>query len=192
MNKEIKVPVEISARHLHLSTEDFQILFDNKQKLECYKKLSQSGEFASKQVVDLCFGKKIIKNVRIVGPLRSQTQIELSISDCYYLGVKPILKISGDLESTPGIVIKNNKKVLKIKNGVIVAKRHWHLNSTLAEKYKLKTGDVVVAKVKGQRSGLLGNIIVRCAENYHSHLHLDTDEANAFNLKANDQVFIVL
>lgn len=175
-----KVIAEISARHLHIARKDLYKLFGKDYQLINIKDLSQPGEFAAKEEVEV-IGKNKMK-MRIVGPVRKKTQIELSLTDCRYLGVKPMIRVSGDLTATPGgLTLKGPKGKIVLKTGVIVAQRHLHLPMAQAKAWKLTTGQKVSAKVGGPRGLIFDNIVVRVG-NYATRIHIDTDEANAAGL----------
>ncbi len=178
MRKQIiKVPIEISARHIHLRAEDFNFLFKKKGPT-FLRKLGQN-QFAAQETVEIKNKNKSIKNVRLVAPFRDQTQVEISISDAVNLGIKPVIRISGRLKNTPAIEIKGPKGKLRIKQGVIVAQRHLHLNPNKAKKLGLKNKDIVWVLVKGKRVVLLGSVIVRSDSRNNLCVHLDSDEGNA-------------
>jgi putative phosphotransacetylase len=174
----IKIPVETSARHTHLSKEDFERLFGKNNNLTPIKKLSQGGEFASNEKIELLNkDKKLL--VRIVGPFRKNSQAELSITDAYNLDLNPLpkLRVSGDINGTTKILIKGPKAQLKIP--VIIAQRHLHCPEKDAKKLKLKNNQLIKIKIAGKRGLIFENIAVRIKENFKTALHLDTDEANA-------------
>ena len=176
-----KIIAEISARHLHIAQADLEKLFGKNYSLKHFKDLSQPGEFASAEQVEV-IGAKNKLTMRIVGPVRKQTQLELALSDARFLGVQPMIRVSGDLKGTPGgLTLKGPQGSLKLKTGVIVAQRHLHLSTKDARAWRLKNGQLVKAKVKGQRALEFDNIVVRVG-NYVSRIHLDTDEANAAGL----------
>lgn len=182
------INVGVSNRHIHLSKADFEFLFSNSE-FYSIKGLSQSGEFASNLTLCLKTDKNVIPNVRIVGPFRSETQVEISKTDAYFLGINPPIKLSGNVSEAGRVILKNKDKELEV-NSCIIAKRHLHMNNIESEKLNLKNGDIVSVIVDNERGGVLDNIIVRVKENYNLELHLDTDEANAFNLKNNDKVLL--
>jgi len=186
----IKTPIEISARHIHLTQFHFEKLFGKKEPT-FYKKLGQS-QFAAKETVTLRKGKKTIKNVRLVAPFRKKTQVELSFTDAINIGIKPVLRLSGNLKNTPGIELIGPKGRVYLKDGVIVAKRHLHLSPSEAQKIGLKHKDVVSILVKGKRALLFGNVIVRVKEGYNMCVHLDTDEGNAAGIFKKGVGYIVL
>lgn len=177
----MRIPIETSARHVHLSEKDFKKLFGENAKLIPIKKLSQPGEFASKEIVTLSNGRNKIENVRVVGPLREKSQIEISKTDSYKLKKKIPVRLSGKLIGVPKIRVKGKKGIIAVS--VIVAQRHLHCSVEDAKKLKLKNGQKVSVRVKGQREITFHNIIVRVSENYKLALHIDTDEANAAGIE---------
>ncbi|MGY4884498.1 MAG: phosphate propanoyltransferase [Nanobdellota archaeon] len=176
--KNISVPVEISARHIHLCEEDFEKLFGKGKKLIPIKKLSQPGEFASKDKIDIINGKSKIA-ARVLGPLRNHSQAEISLTDAYQLNLNPIpkIRVSGDIHGTTQVLVKGPKGQTKIP--AIIAQRHLHCSEEQAKKLKLKENQIVSLKIPGQRKTIFQNIIVRISKKYDLALHLDTDEANA-------------
>lgn len=178
-----KIPVEISARHLHLCQEDADILFGNRYNFEKYKQLTQPGEFATKETVNLICGENRFENVRIVGPVREETQVELSISDAKFLKIEPKLRVSGDLENTNGeIVIEGPSGKIILSKGVIIAKRHIHCGTEEAKELCLNNGDIVSIKIEGERGLVFHNVYVRVSDKYKLSMHIDTDEGNAAGL----------
>ena len=177
MNK--KVLIEVSARHIHLCQKDLESLFGKDYKLKKLRKLSQADDFAAQEKIDIKLGKSILKGVRIVGPVREQTQIEISLTDAFKVEIKPVLRLSGDLKGTPGAILIKGQKKIKINQGVIVAQRHLHCNPKQAELLKLKDGTFISVKVEGKRGITFHNIKVRVKQGYNLSLHLDTDEGNS-------------
>jgi putative phosphotransacetylase len=177
--KNKKVLVEVSSRHLHISKKDFEFLFGKKEILKKVKSLSQPGEFASDKVVTISNNKKEIKNVRIVGPFRENSQLEISLTDAYYLNLKPLpkLRLSGDLNGT--IKIKVSGKIRSKNIPCIIAKRHFHISEEEARKLNIKNNEKVNLKIKGKRGLIFKEIIVRISNKYKSAVHLDTDEGNS-------------
>jgi propanediol utilization protein len=175
----MKIPIEISARHIHLSEKDFEKLFGKNEKLISIKKLSQIGEFASDKTVELSNKNKKITHVRILGPFRKNSQVEISLTDAYFLKLNPIprIKVSGDLADTTNILVKGKKSFIKIP--CIIAKRHLHASEKDAKILKLKNNKEVSIKVGGTRGITFENIVVRISEKYRLALHLDTDEGNS-------------
>ena len=174
-----KVLTEISARHIHLSQKDLEMLFGQNYELKKLKKLSQADDFAAQEKIDIKLGKNILKGVRIVGPVRQQTQMEISLTDAFKTDIKPILRLSGDLKGTPGAVLIKGPKRIEIKQGVIIAQRHLHCSPKEAELLKLKNKSLISIKVEGKRGITFHNIKVRVKQGYNLSLHLDTDEGNS-------------
>lgn len=175
----MKIPIEISARHVHLSKEDFEKLFGKNQTLNSVKNLSQPGEFASDKMIEIVNENKKIENVRILGPFRKNSQAEISLTDSYYLKLNPMpkIKVSGDLADTTNVLIKNKNNSVKIP--CIIAQRHLHASESEAKKLKLKNNQKISVKVDGIREITFHNVFVRISENYKLSLHLDTDEGNS-------------
>ena len=174
-----KVLIEISARHIHLGQKDLEALFGQNYKLKELKKLSQADDFAAKEKIDIKIGDKIIKGIRIVGPVRKETQVEISLTDAFNVRVKPVLRLSGNLKGTPGAILIKGKKKIKIKQGVIIAQRHLHCSPEEAKLLKLKNASFISIKVGGKRGITFHNIKVRVKQGYNLSLHLDTDEGNS-------------
>jgi len=175
----MKIPVEISARHVHLSQANFERLFGKGKNLAPTKKLSQPGEFASEEKVILMNGNNKIENVRILGPFRKNSQAEISFTDAYNLKLNPLpkIKVSGDIENTTGILVKGQKSSIKIQ--CIIAKRHLHCSIEESKKLRLKNNQEISIRVKGKRETTFHDIVVRISEKYKLSLHLDTDEGNS-------------
>lgn len=178
-----KVPIEISARHIHLSKKDFEELFGTDYELRVLRQLSQPGEFAAEETLAIQSGLKKIENIRIIGPLRKETQIEISQSDARLLGINPPLRISGDLENTTGLIVISPKKAITIEKGVIIPQRHLHCNSKDAEKLGLKNGMIVSVKTNSSRPVTFHNIMVRVREQDKFFLHIDIEEGNSAGMK---------
>jgi putative phosphotransacetylase len=199
-SKRTMVPVSISARHLHLNKEDLEALFGANHQLVKMKDISQPGQFAAEEKVTLVGPKGEIKNVRVLGPLRKETQVEVSMTDARTLGIKPVIRESGDLEGTPGITLVGPKSslplvtqntLLTIEKGCIVAERHIHMTPEDARIFGVTDGEKVSVKVTGHRGGIMDNVVVRVREDYALDMHIDVDEANAFGLNNGDMVEIV-
>lgn len=190
-NEEVLIPIGISNRHIHLCREDLNHLFGIGYELTKIKDLKQPGQFASDEVVTIKGPKGKFEKVRILGPLRDETQIEISVSDGFKLGIKPPIKESGKLEDTPGIIITGPKGSVELKKGTIAALRHIHMTPNLANKLNIKDKDEVNIEIDGIRRAVLGNVLVRVSDNYALEMHLDMDEANACCVKNGDVVKIV-
>lgn len=174
-----KIRIEVSARHCHLSLSDLNKLFGKDHKLKAIKNLSEPGEFAAKETITIKTKGGQIDNLRIVGPIRKQTQVELSMTDCRRLKINPPIKVSGNLQGSLGATLIGPKGSVKIKEGVIIAKRHLHCNPAQAKKLNLKNGQSVSVKTLGERSVTFHDIEVRVRDDFDLSVHLDTDEGNA-------------
>ena len=179
--------VGISNRHVHLTEEDLKILFD--KDLTKKKDLSQIGEFACNETVTLKTNKREITNVRIIGPTRNYTQVEISKTDAYSLGLNPPIRTSGDLEGSETITIIGPMGQIT-KECCIIANRHIHINKELRKQLNLENKDIVSIKIGGIKGGIIDNVYLKEKENFLLELHLDTDDANAFLLKNGDEVEI--
>ncbi|EHQ88774.1 phosphate propanoyltransferase [Desulfosporosinus youngiae] len=173
------VPIGISNRHVHLSQDDLRALFGEDHELTFQKALSQPDQFAAKETVTLVGPKGRFENVRILGPVRKSTQAELSVTDCFKLGIKPVIRDSGRHEGTPGLKILGPVGNVELEAGVIVAGRHIHLHTDDARDWSLKDGDRVRVKVESQRPTIYEDVLIRVSNQYHKEMHLDLDEANA-------------
>jgi putative phosphotransacetylase len=183
-----KVPVSISARHLHLNQGDLEALFGRGYELTLNRYISQPGQFASNERVTLISEKGRIENVRVLGPLRSKTQIELSKSDARVLGIKPVVRSSGDLNHTPGVILEGPRGRIVLKEGVIIPDRHIHMTPRDAENYGVEDGQKVSVKVDGTKGGILSDITIRVNPRYKLDFHIDTDDANAFFIENGDKL----
>jgi len=186
-----KVPVGISNRHVHLTQEDLELLFGPGYQLTKKKDLSQPGQFASEETVNLIGPKRPLQRVRILGPVRPQTQVEISLTDSFVLGLTPPVRDSGDLAGSPGLTIEGPKGKIELKEGVIIAQRHLHLHTTEAEELGLKDKEYINVKTEGPRSVIFEQVLVRVGPKYAKDLHVDTDEGNAAALKNGELVTIV-
>lgn len=189
-NKD-RIVVGVSNRHLHLSAEDFESLFGPDRQLTKMKDLLQPGEFASAETVNLIGPKGTIQNVRILGPLRENTQVEISKSDGFILGAKAPVRESGKIVGTPGIVIEGPKGKIYKDNGLIIALRHVHIDPIEAKRHDVQNGDMVSVRAEGDRGLVFENVLVRVSDKFRPEMHIDTDEANASDLKSGDYVRLV-
>lgn len=187
---ELQIPIGVSNRHVHLSRQDMDILFGQGASLTRLKAVKQPGQFAAKETVILKGKKNEIKNVRILGPLRPQTQVEISISDNFVLGIKAPIKMSGDLEQAEKIEIIGPNGKIEREHCVIVAWRHIHITPEMARLYGLADGQAVNVNVNGIRSGVMKNVVVRATEASTLEMHIDVEEANAYGL-ANDNLVTI-
>lgn len=176
------VPVGISNRHIHLSQTDLDQLFGAGYHLTPMKELSQPGQFACKETVTICGPKGAIEKVRVLGPVRKETQIEIVAGDCFKLGVKAPAKLSGDLAGTPGITVVGPKGSVQTAQGLIVAQRHIHMAPADAQAYGVQDGQIVKIRVGGLRGGIYDNVAIRVTTSSKLECHLDTEEANAMGV----------
>lgn len=176
----MEVLLETSARHVHVSQEALETLFGKGYELTKKKDLSQPGQFACEERVTVVGPKKSLANVSILGPVRPDTQVELSATDARSIGCPIAVRESGDIKGTPGCKITGPCGEIEISEGVIVAKRHIHLVPATAEKWGVENKQIVSVKVKSEgREAILGDVVVRVHENFADAMHIDTDESNA-------------
>ena len=176
---EKKVIIETSARHIHLSKEHVDILFGAGHALTVKKELSQPGQYACEEKVELVGPKGTLK-VSVLGPERKATQVELSYTDARTLGLKSVpVRESGDIAGTPGIKLVGPAGEVEITNGVIVAKRHIHMTPEDAAAYGVENGEIVNVKIESQRTAVLGDVVIRVSPKFKLAMHIDTDESNA-------------
>ncbi|WP_319774422.1 phosphate propanoyltransferase [Breoghania sp.] len=185
------VPVGVSNRHLHLSRCDMDALFGPGSELTRKKAMKQPGQYAAEETVTLRGPKGDLRKVRVLGPLRKETQIEISVADGFVLGVKPPLRMSGKLAGSPGVEIIGPAGSVKKDDGVIAAQRHIHMLPETAASLGLVNGEEVAVEVQGPRGGVMEHVVVRVAENSALELHIDIEEANALGLKNDDLVRIL-
>lgn len=182
--------VNSSARHMHISPENVEVLFGKGAELTVHKWLYQEGQFASQQTVTMVGPRKrIIPNLRILGPCRNLTQIELAFTDAVQLGIDVPVRMSGDIEGTPGTYIMGPKGFLEMKNGVIRAARHVHMSPSDASFYGVKHLDLITLKVTAKGcTTRFDDLLVRVDPTFKLEVHIDTDEANACNLDNAEKV----
>ena len=171
--------VEASGRHVHLSRKELDALFGTGYELTKAKDLSQPGQYASKERLTVVGPKGAFHNVVILGPVRKESQVEVSLTDCLQLGVKAPIRESGDIDGTPGIVLVNGDKSVSLDKGLIVAKRHVHMTPEDAEKIGVKNHDIVKVKVEGARPLIFDDVVIRVSPKFATYMHIDYDEANA-------------
>ena len=181
---EDQILIETSVRHVHISPEHIEVLFGQGAKLEPRRGLEQPGLFVCKERVDLVGPKGTIQRVSILGPSRDYTQVELSMTDAYNLGIEAPYRESGDLENTPGCTIIGPVGKLVIEHGVIIPWRHIHVNSKDAEKWGISDKDIVSVKVEEDGRALIFNdVLARVHPKVMTFMHIDTDEANAAGIR---------
>jgi len=186
----MKIKVGVSARHVHLSVEDLELLFGKGYELTKFRGLTQPGQFAANEKVTIKTEAKTIQEVRVLGPARNYTQVEISKTDAYALKLNPPVRESGDLrEAQPITIIGPNGEITK--DCCIIASRHIHLTSEDRKKYNLEGLDYVNIKVEGLKGGIFNNVSLKESEDYAYELHIDCDDANSFMLKTGDEVEII-
>ena len=182
--------LEVSAHHIHLSQEHVEALFGKGHQLTWHSDLSQPGQFACKEQLTVVGPKGNIERLRVLGPVRKETQIEISMTEQFKLGIHPPIRESGDLGGTPGCTLEGPAGSVTIDKGVICALRHIHMHPEDALKYGVKDKATVRVKVMGDRELIFGDVLIRVSPTYKLAMHIDTDEANAANLKTGDMVYI--
>lgn len=182
----MKVSIGVSNRHVHLKEEHLKLLFGNNYELENIKDLNQPGQFASSALVTLKTDKGMIERVRVLGPLRDYTQVEISKTDAYKLGLKPPVRDSGDLKDSEDITIIGPEGEVLAKESCIIATRHIHLTKEHRKEYGLEGKEVVSVLLKGEKGGIISNVHLKVADNSYFEMHLDTDDANAHLIKNGD------
>lgn len=189
----IRVPVGVSNRHIHISREDLDVIYGKGYELTVRNPLTQPGEFAANETVILVGPRHAIERVRILGPVRKHTQVEISQTDAIVLGVQPPVRVSGDIENTPGITIVGPKGTVVLKKGVIRANRHIHITEEDARRFGLKDRQVVAVRtINTDKPTLFYDVMIRVLKRAFFELHIDTDDGNAAGLKTGDEVELVL
>jgi len=189
--KQYYIPAAVSARHIHLSAADRDALFGPGYSLHPMRPLSQPGQFACEEKLTIIGPKGQLEGVRILGPERPATQVEVSMTDTLKLGIPTIVRMSGDTAGTSACRLVGPNGGVMLPEGVIVAARHLHMAASEAAAYGLKNGDTVSARKKGERDTTLGNIAVRSGDGHSLELHIDTDEANAAGIRCGDLLELV-
>lgn len=175
----IFVPVASSARHIHLCRADVEALFGAGYQLRHFRNLSQPGQFACQEQLTVVGPKGELKKVRVLGPERKATQVEIALTDSFALGIRPPVRMSGKTAGTPGCTLVGPNGSITIQEGVIVAARHLHLSKAQAALFGLSDGQVVRLRSEGDRASVLENVVVRAGDGHDMEVHIDTDEANA-------------
>lgn len=185
------IPVGVSNRHLHLSQEDLEKLFGKGHTLKVLKDLTQTGQFAAEETLTLQGPKGELNKVRILGPVRPDTQIEISMTDSFKLGIKAPVRESGQIEGTPGLTLIGPAGSVALEKGVIIASRHIHMHTSDAEKFEVSHGQIVAVATHGPRAIIFRNVVIRVRHDFVLDFHLDTDEANAAGLSNCDLVTVL-
>ena len=187
-----KIPVGVSVRHLHIGKKDMETLFGPGAELHSFRELYQPGEFAAQETVSIAGPRmRVLEKVRILGPTRDRTQVELARTDAIFLGIDAPVRMSGDLMGSAPITIIGPKGVVELKDGCIRAMRHIHMNPKEAETFGLKSGDVVKLRVGGPSGVTFDNVVIRISDKVRLQVHLDTDEGNVADIHCNQEVEII-
>lgn len=187
----MKVNIGVSARHVHLNKEDLEMLFGKGYELTYKSPLSQPGQFASKEQVIIKGPKGEIERVRILGPLRSKSQVEISKTDCFKLGIDAPYRLSGNLDNA-GIIEIIGPQGSIVRNCAIIAARHIHATKEDAIKLGFLDKEFVSLEINGEKKGIIDNVYVRINDNYKLEVHIDTDDANAFLIKNGDEEELII
>lgn len=183
LNGENQAPltfeVEASGRHVHLSQKDLDILFGPGYQLTKAKDLSQPGQYACQERLTVLGPKGVFHNVVILGPVRPESQVEVSLTDCLKLGTRAPIRESGDTAGTPGVILANGDKCVSLDKGLIVAKRHIHMTPEDARRANVENHEIVQVKVEGERSLIFDDVVIRVSPKFATSMHIDYDEANA-------------
>lgn len=186
------VKIGVSNRHVHLCERDLKVLFGDNYELEVKKMLVQPGEFASNSVVTIKTEKSEIENVRVLGPLRSYTQVEVSKTDAFKLGINPPVRDSGDLAGSEAVTLIGPNGSIDLKEGCIIATRHIHITPDQVHEFGLDGLKSVDVKLPGEKGGILYNVQLKVSPNYAFEMHIDTDDANAHMVKTGDIAEIIV
>lgn len=182
----MKVSIGVSNRHVHLTLEHLKILFGSDYELQKKNDLTQPGQYASTALVTIKTGKSQIDNVRVLGPVRNYTQVEISKTDAYKLGINPPVRNSGDLKDSCPITIIGPVGEVYIEEGCIIATRHIHILPDQIKMYKLEGKEKVDVRLDGEKGGIITNVYLKASDEAFFELHLDTDDANAHLIKNGD------
>lgn len=185
------VPVGVSNRHIHVRREDLDVLYGKGYELTKMKDLMQPGEYAANETLEVRTKKGSFKKVRILGPIRGATQVELSLTDSFVLGVSIPIRESGKIKDSASVTLVGPEGEVTIPVGTIAAYRHIHMPEDVADKYSFKNGDIVSVEKEGPRGLIFKDVMLRVSPKYALEMHLDVDEANAGNIKSGDLLKIV-
>ncbi|HYF96342.1 MAG TPA: phosphate propanoyltransferase [Symbiobacteriaceae bacterium] len=186
-----EVICNVSARHIHLSQAHVEALFGEGYQLTVMKDLMQPGQYAANEIVAVIGPKGTFPKVRVLGPARGDTQLEISATDARTIGVQPVVRMSGKIEGTPGFTIQGPKGSVTVDKGAIVAARHIHATPADAERLGVKDGQVVRVRKSGTRALTFDDVVFRVHPNFALEMHIDTDEANAASVKDGDMLEII-
>ncbi len=186
------VPIGVSARHVHLSAEHVAALFGPGHELAPRNPLSQPGQFAAEETLVVAGPRGALEHVRVLGPARGKSQVELAATDCFAIGIPAAVRDSGDVAGSPGVVLIGPLGSVALPEGAIVAARHLHMTALDARHLGIADGDLVaVIAGAGRRAAMFDQVVCRVSDSYRLELHLDTDEANAAGCRGGDMAWIV-
>lgn len=187
-----RVPIGISNRHGHLTPEHTEILFGRGKRLTSMRPLLQPGQFAANETVHCVTSKGMLRNLRIIGPERKYSQVEVARTDAFALGLMPPMRQSGELDESGGCVLIGPAGSVILERGVILAGRHLHCHTTEGAELGLSNRQIIRVRIGGDRGGILENVLVRVGEIHKLELHLDTDEGNAFGARSGDTAELLI
>ena len=185
------IPVGISNRHIHLSQADLETLFGAGYHLTKTKDLSQPMQYACKETLTIAGPKGAIEKVRILGPARSESQVEILQADCFKLGITAPVRLSGDLQGTPGITLIGPKGSIFLSKGLLIAQRHIHMTLEDAKHFRVSDGEQVTIQIDGLRGGTYSNVVIRANNTSSLEFHIDMEEANAMHLASTSKITIL-
>lgn len=191
LESAMQVPTGISVRHIHLEEAHVERLFGPGHRLVEKKRLSQPGQYACEETLDVTGPKGTISRVRVLGPVRKQSQVEVAFSDARALGVNPPVRASGDLTGTPGITLTGPYGKVELTEGVIIADRHIHMTPEDAARFSVADGDLVRVQTGGVKGGIMDQVRIRVSDSYALDFHIDTDDGNAFLLTQGQPVTLI-
>ncbi|WP_194287233.1 phosphate propanoyltransferase [Gracilibacillus oryzae] len=189
--KDQFVPVSVSARHIHLQQEHADILFGKNYTFTKHRDISQPGQYSCVEQVTIIGPKSKMERIRVVAPLRKQTQIEVSKTDAIKLGVNPPVRHSGDLKGSATITVVGPRGQLDLTEGCIIADRHIHMSPADADKFGVNDHQKVKVEVDGEKGGLMYGVTIRVSDRYALDMHIDTDDANAFGIKGQEYLKLI-
>ncbi len=187
-----RVPIGISNRHGHLTAAHVETLFGKGKRLTVLRPLLQPDQFACNETIHVATSQGMLKSLRIIGPERKYSQVEIARTDAFALGLKPPMRQSGELDASAGCVLIGPAGSVVLTEGVILAGRHLHCHTSEGEALGLKNRQIIRVRISGDRGGLLENVLVRVGEIHRLELHIDTDEGNALGVKKGDTAELLI
>jgi len=183
------IPLGVSNRHVHLTQETFEYLFGDAAQLEKYRDLYQKSDIAARQTLTIVGSKmRAIQNVRILGPLRSYNQVELSLTDSVQIGINPPVRNSGDIKGAAPLTLIGPERSVYLEECAIIANRHIHMCNVEADRFSVQDGDLCKVRIRGVKSTIFENVMIRVKDTWRLQMHLDTDDANAANVRCSTNV----